>query len=170
MRIVIHTLMIVLLLACAGEAANGKDTAPQFKTAEAKHFTQAEGVELSPAFGDYFYAELREELKKAKLAGEVIGEGETVDDADAPQSIVITGTITEYKNGSVVKSVLIGFGAGMRSLKMDADVLRRSDNQHLDVVHVQVKIDPRWNEKTMAKFAAHQLVKEMKEALKSQAK
>jgi hypothetical protein len=93
-----------------------------------------------------------------------------VDDADAPQSIVITGTITEYKNGSVVKSVLIGFGAGMRSLKMDADVLRRSDNQHLDVVHVHVKIDPRWNEKTMAKFAAQQLVKEMKEALKGQAK
>ncbi len=170
MRIGIRTLMIVFLLACAGGAAKGKDTTPQFKTAETKHFTQAEGVELSPAFGDYFYAELREELKKAKLAGEVIGEGEAVDDEDAPQSIVITGTITEYKKGSVVKSTLIGFGAGMRSLKMDADVLRRSDNQHLDVVHVHVKIDPRWDEKTMAKFAAHQLVKEMKEALKGQAK
>ena len=133
-------------------------------------FYAAEGVELSPAFGDYFYAELREELKKAKLAGEVIGEGETVDDADAPQSIVITGTFTEYKKGSVVKSALIGFGAGMRSLKMDADVLRRSDNQHLGVVHLQVKIDPRWDEKTMAKFAAQQIAKDMKGALKAQAK
>ena len=170
MRIGIRTLMVVLLLACLSTAAKEKDATPQYKTAEAKHFTQAEGVELSPAFGDYFYAELREELKKAKLAGEVIGEGETVDDADAPQSIVVTGTITEYKKGSVVKSALIGFGAGMRSLKMDADVLRRSDNQHLGVVHVHVKIDPRWDEKTMAKFAAHQIVKDMKEALKTQAK
>ena len=170
MRIGIRTMMVVLLLACSAAAAKEKDATPQFKTAEAKHFTQAEGVELSPAFGDYFYAELREELKKAKLAGEVIGEGETVDDADAPQSIVITGTITEYKKGSVVKSTLIGFGAGLRSLKMDADVLRRSDNQHLEVVHVHVKIDPRWDEKTMAKFAAHQMVKEMKEALKTRAK
>ncbi|MFI5118705.1 MAG: DUF4410 domain-containing protein [Terriglobales bacterium] len=163
-------LMIALLLACSSAAAKEKDATPQFKTAEAKHFTQVEGVELSPAFGDYFYAELREELKKAKLAGEVIGEGETVDDADAAHSIVVTGTITEYKKGSVVKSALIGFGAGMRSLKMDADVLKRNDNQHLGVVHVHVKIDPRWDEKTMAKFAAHQLVKEMKEALKAQAK
>jgi hypothetical protein len=163
-------MMVMLLLACLGAAAKEKNATPQFKTAEAKHFTQAEGVELTPAFGDYFYAELREELKKAKLAGEVIGEGETVEDADAPQSIVITGTFTEYKKGSVVKSALIGFGAGMRSLKMDADVLRRSDNQHLGVVHIHVKIDPRWDEKTMAKFAAHQIVKDMKEALKTQAK
>ncbi|HKI11501.1 MAG TPA: DUF4410 domain-containing protein [Candidatus Acidoferrum sp.] len=170
MRIGIRTMMVVLLLACAAAAAKEKDATPQFKTAEAKHFTQAEGVELTPAFGDYFYAELREELKKAKLAGEVIGEGETVDDADAAQSIVVTGTITEYKKGSVVKSTLIGFGAGLRSLKMDADVLRRSDNQHLGVVRIHVKIDPTWNEKTMAKFAAHQMVKDMKVALKAQAK
>lgn len=170
MRFGIRMMMVMLLLACLGAAAKEKNATPQFKTAEAKHFTQAEGVELSPAFGDYFYAELREELKKAKLAGEVIGEGETVDDADAPQSIVITGTFTEYKKGSVVKSALIGFGAGMRSLKMDADMLRRSDNQHLGVVHIRVKIDPRWDEKTMAKFAAHQIVKDMKEALKTQAK
>lgn len=170
MRNRIGLLMIVLLLSCSTAAAKEKDATPQFKTAEAKHFTQAEGVELSPAFGDYFYAELREELKKAKLASEVIGEGETVDDTDAPQSIVITGTFTEYKKGSVVKSALIGFGAGMRSLKMDADVLRRSDNQHLGVVHLRVKIDPRWDEKTMAKFAAQQIAKDMKGALKAQAK
>jgi hypothetical protein len=104
------------------------------------------------------------------LASEVIGEGEAVEDADAPQSIVVNGTITEYKKGSVVKSRLIGFGVGLRSMKMDADILRRSDKQNLGVIHIQVKIDPSWDEKTMAKFAAHQMVKEMKEALKTQAK
>src|SRR5208282_4476433 len=169
MRIGIRMLMVALLLVCSGAAAKGKDVTPQFKTAEAKHFTQAEGVELSPAFGDYFYAELREELKKAKLAEEVIGEGETVDDADAPQSIVISGTFTEYKKGSVVKSALIGFGAGFRSLKIDADVQRRSDKQSLGVMHVHVRIDPRWNPQAMAKFAAHQMVKETKDELKKSA-
>jgi hypothetical protein len=170
MRIRLGLLMVALLLASGNTAANEKNAMPKYKTVEAIHFTQAEGVELSPAFGDYFYAELREELKKAKVAEEVIGEGEAVDDAEAPQSIVITGTITEYKKGSVVKSALIGFGAGMRSLKMDADAVRRSDKQNLGVLHVHVKIDPRWNEKTMAKFAAHQIVKELKDALKAQAK
>jgi hypothetical protein len=65
MRIGIRMMMVMLLLACLGVAAKEKNATPQFNTAEAKHFTQAEGVELSPAFGDYFYAELREELKKA---------------------------------------------------------------------------------------------------------
>jgi hypothetical protein len=148
-----------------GAVAKPKDEMPQYKTAEAKHFMTAEGVELTPAFVDYFYAELRSELTKAKLVNEVVGEGEAVDDADAPKSLVISGTITEYKKGNVVKSALIGFGAGMRSLKMDADVVRRSDKQNLCVLHVHVKIDPRWNEKIMAKGAAHQMVKEMKKAL-----
>lgn len=157
---------MAIALALLTVTARAKDEAPQFKTVEAKHFQSAEGVELSPAFADYFYAELRNELTKAKLAGDVIGEGEAVDDADAAKSAVIKGTITEYKKGSVVKSALIGFGAGMRSLKMDADVVRRSDKINLCVLHVHVKVQPRWDEKVMAKFAAKQMVGEMKKALK----
>jgi hypothetical protein len=156
---------VVAAMFAVGAAGKSKGEAPQYKTAEAKHFTTAEGVELSPAFADYFYAELRAELTKAKLVSEVIGEGEAVDDADAPKSIVINGTITEYKKGSVVKSALIGFGAGFKSLKMDADVIRRSDKQNLCVLHVHVKVDPRWNEKVMAKGAAREMVKEIKKAL-----
>jgi Domain of unknown function (DUF4410) len=146
--------------------APAKDVTLDFKTVEAKHFKTAEGVELSPAFADYFYAELRSELTKGKVAGEIIGEGEAVDNADALKSAVISGTITEYKKGNVAKAALIGFGAGFRSLKMDADVVRRSDSQNLCVIHVHVKIDPRWNEKIMAKAAAKQMVSEMKKALK----
>jgi len=164
MKARIGTVLAVLLIACG--MANAKDQAAHYKTVEAKHFQSAEGVELSPAFGEYFYAELRNELNKAKLASEVIGEGEAVDDADAMKSVVVTGTITEYKKGSAVKSALIGFGAGMRSLKMDADVVRRSDKTNLCVIHVHVKVQPRWNEKVMAKFAAKQMVNEMKKALK----
>jgi hypothetical protein len=33
-----------------------------------------------------------------------------------------------------------------------------------------VKVDPRWNEKVMAKGAAHEIVKEMKKALAEGAK
>jgi len=170
MRMRLYLAAVALVLACTGRAAAGTGKTPQYKTVEAKHFAQAEGVELDPTFGDYFYAELRQELNKAKLAKEVIGEGETVDDADAPQSIVISGTFTEYKKGSVVKSALIGFGAGFRSLKIDANVQRRSDKQNLGVMHVHVKANPRWNPETLAKFAARQLVKETKDELKKTAK
>lgn len=159
--------LAVALLTLAG-TARAKDATPQFKTVEAKHFKTAEGVELSPAFAEYFYAELRNELTKAKLAADVIGEGEAVDDADAPKSAVITGTITEYKKGNVVTNKLIGFGAGMRSLKMDGDVLRRNDNRNLCALHVHVKVSPTWNEKVMAKAAAKQMVNEMKKTLKGE--
>src|SRR5262249_5461026 len=110
--------IVAVMLAASAPASKAKDETPQFKTAEARHFTSAEGVELSPTFADYFYAELRSELVKGKFVTEVIGEGEAVEDADAANSLVITGTITEFKKGSVVKNAFIGF-AGMRSLKMD---------------------------------------------------
>ena len=169
----ISTVLMVAAMLAVGAPAGAKDESPQFKTAEARHFTQAEGVELTPAFADYFYAELRSELVKAKLAGDVIGEGETVEDSDAPQSIVITGTIIEYKKGNLAKRMIPyagTFGAGWRSLKMDADVVRRSDKQNLSTLHVHVKLEPTMDEKIMAKTSAKQLVNEMKKALKEAGK
>ena len=165
--IALGTLAAALLCAVPAIA---KDTAPQFKSVEAKHFPRAEGVELSPAFSDYLYAELRAELTKAKLFGQVIGEDEVVDEADAPKSLVIVGTIMEYKKGSVVKDALIGFGAGMRSLKVDANVSRRNNQQNVTAIHVHVKVSPRWDEKVMARFAAKSIVKQLKDSLKAEAK
>ena len=162
--------LVILAQLTMGGYSAAKGEAPVFKTAEAKRFNAAEGVELTPAFYDYFYAELRNELKKSKLVNDVIGEGEAVDDADAAKSVIINGTVTEYKKGSAVKNALIGFGAGMRSLKVDADVQRRSDKQTLCAMQVHVKVAPNWNEKTMAKFAAQQIVKDMKKELGSQKK
>src|ERR1700719_5280570 len=159
---------LAAVLVCAMPAF-AKNPQQQFKSVEAKHFPRAEGVELSPDFSDYLYAELRAELTKAKLFGQVLGEDEVVDADDAPKSLVIVGTITEYKKGSLVKSELIGFGAGMRSLKVDANVSRRSNQQNLTAIHVHVKVSPRWNEKVMARFAAKNIVKQLKDSLKAEA-
>jgi len=167
MRALIIVVLAALVVA-PGLAA--KDPEGIYKTAEAKHFTRVEGVELSPAFSDYLYAELRSELAKTKLFVQVIGEGEAVEDAEAAKSVVVEGVITEYKKGSRVKDALIGYGAGMRSLKMDVNVTRRSDRQDLGAIKVHVKTSPRWNEQVMAKFAAHQIAREVKKGLKEKAK
>jgi hypothetical protein len=143
-----------------------KDKEAQFKSVEAKHFTRAEGVELSPEFTDYLYAELRAELTKAKLFGQVTGEGEVVDASDAPSSIIIEGNITEYKKGNVAKDVLIGFTAGWRSLKLDTTIKRRSDQSVMASPQVHVRASPRWKDKVLAKQAAHQIVNDLKKALK----
>jgi hypothetical protein len=166
-KIALATLIAVLAWAIP---ASAKDLGQQFKTVEAKHFPRAEGVELSPSFSDYLYAELRSELMKSKLCGQVIGEDEVIDDADAAKSVVIVGTIVEYKKGSVMKDALIGFTAGWRSLKVDANVARMSDQQNLTDIHVHVKVSPRWDEKIMAKFAAHDIVRQLKNSLKAEGK
>src|SRR5260370_23412668 len=160
------TLLALALFLVWTTPAVAKDPQPQFKSVEAKHFPRAEGVELSPAFSDYLYAELRAELTKAKLFGQVIGEDEAADEADAPKSLVIVGTIMEYKKGSAVKDALIGFGAGMRSLKVDANVSRPSNHQNLTAIHIHVKVSPRRDETVMARFAAKNIVKQLKDSLK----
>ena len=160
----IFGLFLVAALALSAPAL-AKDPVTKFKTAEAKHFPRAEGVELSPEFSDYLYAELRNELGKTKLFALVIGEGEVVEDADAPASIVVEGTITEYKKGSVVKDVLIGFTAGWRSLRVETRITRRSDHATLQTLQSHVRTSPRWNEKVMARTVAKQIAKEIKKSL-----
>ena len=166
-----RSLLIALLAALAiAPGAAAKDPEHIYKTVEAKHFTRVEGVELSPAFSDYLYAELRNELGKTKLFVQVIGEGEAVEDADAAESVVIEGVITEYKKGNRAADAIIGFGAGARSLKMDVNLTRRNDHQSLGAINVHTKISPRWSETVMAKVAAQQIAHEVKKALKDKAK
>jgi hypothetical protein len=89
-----------------------------------------------------------------------------VDAADAPASIVIEGSITEYKKGNVAKDVLIGFTAGWRSLKVETTIKRRSDEKIIVSPQIHVRASPRWKDKVLAKEAAHEIVKEIKKALK----
>lgn len=159
-------LAVVVALFVAALPGLAKDKEAQFKSVEAKHFTRAEGVELAPEFTDYLYAELRAELTKAKLFGQVLGEGEVVDAADLPSSIIVEGNITEYKKGNVAKDVLIGFTAGWRSLKLDTTIKRRSDQSVIASPQIHVRASPRWKDKVLAKEAAHQIVNDLKKALK----
>ena len=165
-----RTSLAISVLALAGviiaaAPAGARDPETKFKTMEAKHFDRAEGVELTPEFSDYLYAELRTQLGKTKIFSQVIGEGEVVEAADAPGSVVLTGTLTEYKKGNVAAAAIIGFGAGRRSLKLQVKLARRSDQQDLGNLDVQVKADPRWNEKFLAVEAAKQIAKVVKNTL-----
>jgi Domain of unknown function (DUF4410) len=168
MRLLTIVLLATLMVAPRLAA---KDPEGIYKTVEAKHFTRVEGVELSPAFTDYLYAELRNELGKTKLFVQVVGEGEAVEDADTANSVVIEGVITEFTKGNrATDAILGGYGVGARSLKIDVNVTRRSDKQDLGAVKAHVRVSPRMNEEVMAKAAAHQIAHEIKKELKDKAK
>jgi hypothetical protein len=163
----VAVLGIMLGLATQGFA---KEPGSQFKTVETKHFTRAEGLELPAEFTDYLYAELRAELAKAKIFGQVIGEGEVVDAADVPTSIVIEGTITEYKKGNAVKDRLIGFTSGWRSLRVDTTIKQRGDQKVIVSPKIHVRSSLHIKDKILAKKAAQDIVEQIKEALKNSGK
>jgi Domain of unknown function (DUF4410) len=135
---------------------------PKFKSIEVRHFSQAEGVELPPEFSDFLYAEIRANLQKKKLADQLPGENEVVDPADAAQSVILEGSVLEYKKGSVVKESLIGFGMGMRSLSTHVKLTRRSDNKALIDKDVKVRASSKLDPKHLAKYLAGEITGELK--------
>jgi hypothetical protein len=142
----------------------------KLKNCAVSHFSQGEGVELSPEFAEFLYAEMRTALQKSKLFEQIIGEGEAVDRADAAQSIGITGNILEYKKGNVAKAVIIGFGMGRRSMKSHMKIVRLGDNQVLLDDDLVVKTDPRFDEKMLAKNLAKKISDRVKKEIPSMMK
>lgn len=161
-RLSIAVCVAILLLALP---AWGKEKEPKFKTVEPKHFSRAEGVELPPEFPDFLYAELKNELQKSGLFEQVVGEGEVVEAADAERSVVLEGNLLEYKKGSVVKESLIGFGAGLRSLRAQIVVHRRSNNEPLIDKELKVSASSKWDPKHLARFLAKKITDEVKRDL-----
>jgi len=153
--------IIATLVFLSATWAIAKDQ-PKFKSIEVKHFPNAEGVELPPEFSDYLYAELRSTLQKKKLAEQFVGEDEVVDAADASSSVILEGSVLEYKKGSVVKESLIGFGAGARRLKAHVKLTRRSNKEVIVDKEIKVRAMARWDPKTLAKFLANSIAGELK--------
>ena len=151
-------LAAAILLSVSATAKNQQ----KFKSIEVRHFSQAEGVELPPEFSDFLYAEIRANLQKKKLADQLPGENEVVDPADAAQSVILEGSVLEYKKGSVVKESLIGFGMGMRSLSTHVKLTRRSDNKALIDKDVKVRASSKLDPKHLAKYLAGEITGELK--------
>lgn len=148
----------VLLLANLAGAKNE----PKFKSIEVKHFSQVEGVELPPEFSDFLYAELRATLQKKNVTEQVVGEDEVVEPADAANSMILEGSVLEYKKGSVVKEKLIGFGVGARSLTAHLKLVRRSNHAAIIDKDLKVKAPAQLDPRHLARFLASEITRELK--------
>jgi hypothetical protein len=164
-------LMLVLLLNLCGAAAEDKK-APLYQFVEPKHFTRAEGVELSEQFSEFLYAALKEELRETKLFKEVISEGEVVEAADAAGGLQITGELLAYKKGSAVKEAFTPFGelfgAGNRKLSSRVRVTRYGQPDAVMEEEVVIKTSSRMDENLMARALAWKIANELKKQLKKQ--
>jgi hypothetical protein len=153
------------ILVCAVTLA-AKDAEPQFKTMEVKHFTLAEGVALPEnidqrEYLSLFYDQLREQLEKHKLAGQVLAEGAAVPDAEVADSIVVEGKIAEFKKAGHAM-----LSPGM--LAMEISLYHRKDHSLLRTIRPDVKIPPAAykNDEVFAKGSAAWAASEIRKALK----
>jgi hypothetical protein len=157
------SVIVALLVACPAWAE--KKEQAKFKSVEVKRFVHSEGVELSPEFPDFLYAQLRKELQKTRLFQEIVGEGETVAAADAERSLVLTGSVLEYKKGSVAKQVLVGFGSGRRAMKTHVTLTHRNTKDALLDKDLVVKTPSTRDQKLLANFMAKKIANQIKNAL-----
>lgn len=160
------TVLLILGILVLALPAGAQKGGSKFKSVEVRPFTRAEGIELSPEFTDFLYAEMKKELQKTKLYEQILGEGEVVDAADAPHSLIVEGRLLEYSKGSRAKEYLVGFGAGRRSLVTRLTVRRRSNNEALLDEDFKVRSSSFANEKLLASFLADKIAGHIKKRLK----
>jgi hypothetical protein len=137
-------------------ATGGGGLPTQFKTAEVKRFAQAEGLGFSQGFLNSFYDGLRQNLKKAQVADQIVDDGSAVTEADASNSIIMEGTLVENKaffGGSVIGS--------------EIKVYRRSDHSLIKTITARVptKASPFNTDKTVGEAAGGRTAYEIKKSL-----
>jgi len=77
---------------------------PDTKSIEVKHFTNADGVQLSPNFQKAFYASFLAEMQRLNVAEQTVEEGAAVVDTEGPHSfipyfVVLEGTFVTVQEG-----------------------------------------------------------------------
>jgi hypothetical protein len=124
--VVLALLPALLILTTTGLAV--KD-APKYKTVEAKRFTVADGIQLDSRVDPQQYVAetnqgLQKQLVRANIAEQVVGEGATVSDSDAANSIVIESRLIDFPpevHGSFKERVMT----------VEVKIYRRSDRRLL---------------------------------------
>ena len=147
-----------MLFSAASLAA--KDTQPQFNTMVVKHFANANGTNQSQEFINVFCDSLRAGLEKSKVTSQAVGEGVTVADSIAANSLVIEGKFTDIDNGGMFKP---------GELSMEINIYRISDHALVKTMMTKAafKPSPMNKDKNVAEFTGNQTAYLIKQALKN---
>jgi len=147
---------VAVLALGAGNLA-AQDVGLPLNAIQVTHFTPAEGLAKGQDFFDAFYDGLMKQLVKAKVAGQVLGEGDKVAEADAANSVGVEGKILEVKHKSLVGIV-----------RTEVNLYRASDHQLVKnfVTEVPYKPSPLNTDKIIGNAAGGRLAYEIQRQLK----
>jgi hypothetical protein len=102
-----------------------------WKSIEVKHFTNADGVQLSPNFSKYFYTSFLAELQRLNISEQVVEEGTPVNDTQGSHGIFAYFIVLEGKFAAIKEGRKNGdkFEAG--SANIEIHFYRRSNQKQL---------------------------------------
>jgi hypothetical protein len=156
---------IVLVVLAAGLNA-GQKNPPKYKALELKHFTIADGVTLpetiSPQnFLNLLYDQIRTELAKKGPAAQIADEGASVPEADAADSVVVEGRITNFKKPGHTM-------ANPPKIDLELDLYQVQGHALIKTVPIDTKLVPGYykDDATFAKGIGRWVAGEIRKALK----
>jgi hypothetical protein len=152
---IIAPTLVLAVLSIGGLAA--QEVTLPLKAIQVTHFTPAEGLAQGQDFFDAFYDGLLKQLPKAKVASQVLGEGDKVAEAEAANSVVVEGKILEVKHKSLVGIV-----------RTEVNLYRASDHQMVKnfVAEVPYKPSPLNTDKIIGNASGGRLAYEIQRQLK----
>jgi hypothetical protein len=136
-----------------------KAAEPRFNTIVIKHFTNANGMTQSQDFISMFTDDLCKELVKGKVSIQAVGEGTTVPDAVAANSLVVEGKFLSHENaGFIVPG----------KLNMEISIYRLSDHALVKTFNGPGYFPANGDhkDKVYAYYTAHAIAEEIWQALR----
>ena len=160
-------LFAALLCIVATASAADKGSPAKFKALEVRHFVLADGVVLPEAtitpqsYLNLFYEALRTELEKKGIAAQIVAEGASVPEADAAESVVVEGKITDFKKAGRTM-------AHPAELSMQVDLCRVQGHALIKTIPLHTKLVPGSykTDANLAKISGHWVAGEIEKALK----
>jgi hypothetical protein len=124
---------------------------------EIKHFTQAEGLGLTPEFMSIYHGSLLAAMPKMKVAARVVDDGGSISDAEATNAVVAEGRMVALKKGGMVGR-----------LGLEISLYRRSDHTLVRFLTTEVpfKVTPLTKDKHIADATGANTATEIQRALK----
>jgi curli biogenesis system outer membrane secretion channel CsgG len=114
----------------AAETEQEKSHKNKYQNIEVSSFDVKDGINLPAEYVTDLKNELVSELQNTKKFKQVLRDGESATQPDAP-TIRLIGTVTEYKPGSRAKRYFIGFGAGKTKIVAHIKLMDRATGEAL---------------------------------------
>ena len=131
--LVLLSIAAALVLTAPVSAADNKQEKKhknKYQNIEVSSFDVKDGINLPAEYVTNLKNELVSELQHTKKFKQVLRDGESATETNAP-SIKLIGTVTEYKPGSRAKRYFIGFGAGKTKIVAHIKFIDRATREAL---------------------------------------